>query len=262
MNFKISLAQMHIKPGKIEQNRQQALSMVQSAAAVGSDLVLLPELWSSGYDLENAAQHALSTPEIWSELDRLAALHHIAIGGSLLESRNQHIYNSFRWHSPTADLSASYQKIHLFRLMAEDRWLAGGDYLQEVQTDWGKTGLAICYDLRFPELFRRYALNGVRAVAISAEWPIRRIYHWSTLLRARAIENQMFVYGTNAVGLSGNDTFGGSSAVISPWGEVLVEGSSSAEDLLTAEIDPDTVDQARKFMPVFQDRHPELDRLT
>lgn len=261
MKFKISLAQLHIEPGMVEHNIQNALRMLHSAAAGGCDFVLLPELWSSGYDLENGAQHALASPEIWAEFDRLAAEHQLAIGGSLLESRAGRLYNTFRWHSPAGGLNGVYQKIHLFRLMSEDKWLTGGDHLQEVQAGWGKTGLAICYDLRFPELFRRYALNGVRAVALSAEWPTRRIAHWSTLLRARAIENQIFVFGVNCVGKSGSETFGGASAVISPWGEVLVEGSQDSEDLLIAEIDADVVDQARKFMPIFQDRHPSLDRI-
>jgi len=261
MSFKISLVQMQIRSGQVEANLQHALEIIQAGLAAGSHLVLLPELWSSGYDLENARVHAQATPRIWRELDRLAAEHGCAIGGSLLAEKDGAIYNSFRWHSPAVGSSDAYQKIHLFRLMAEDRWLTGGDHLQSVETAWGKTGLAVCYDLRFPELFRRYALSGACAVALSAEWPLRRVLHWSTLLRARAIENQMFVFAANAVGLSGAETFGGSSAVITPWGETLVEGGQQEEELLTAEIDPAAVEQARAFLPILRDRHPLLDRL-
>jgi omega-amidase len=261
MSFKISLAQLHIEPGRVERNRQTAVQMIEAAAANGSHLVLLPELWSSGYDLQNAVQHAQSTPDIWAELDHLAVTHQLAIGGSLLESRQDHLYNTFRWHNPAGGPITAYQKIHLFRLMEEDQWLTGGDHLQEVQTGWGKTGLGICYDLRFPELFRRYALNGVRAVALCAEWPLRRVTHWDILLRARAIENQMVVFAANAVGPSGGEIFAGSSTIISPTGEALVTGSQDHEDLLSAEIDPAEIDRVRQFMPVFQDRHPTLDRL-
>jgi predicted amidohydrolase len=112
--------------------------------------------------------------------------------------------------------------------------------------------------LRFPELFRQYALSGAVGYFLTAEWPIRRINHWQILLRARAIENQAFMLAANCVGQSGKDQFGGSSAVISPWGEVLVEGDQSNEALLTTGIDTDQIEQARQFMPVFQDRRPEL----
>jgi omega-amidase len=127
-----------------------------------------------------------------------------------------------------------------------------------VPAPWGQTGLAICYDLRFPELFRRYAVGGACGLALSAEWPSRRAAHWQTLLRARAIENQCFVFGANCVGPVFNEQFGGCSAAVSPWGEVLVEGSSSSEELLITEIDTEALEQARSFLPVFQDRRPDL----
>jgi predicted amidohydrolase len=258
MNFKISLAQMHIQPGKVEMNRQRAVEMIAEAAARGSSLVLLPELWSSGYDLENGDRHAAETPQILKELQTLARSSNLHIAGSLLEKTPSGLRNTCSWLSSGADAPLSYSKIHLFRLMQEDTWLSGGDHLQQVPAPWGNTGLAICYDLRFPELFRHYALDGSRAFALCAEWPIRRINHWQTLLRARAIENQAFVFAVNCVGTSGSETFGGRSAVITPWGEVSIEGSQSEEDLLTVEINPTQVEEARSFLPVFQDRRPDL----
>jgi len=141
--------------------------------------------------------------------------------------------------------------------MDEEKWLAPGEKLELVESDWGLTGLGVCYDLRFPELFRHYALRGARLVLLPAEWPARRAYHWQTLLRARAIENQMFLAGCNRVGESKGEVFGGGSAVIDPWGEAVVEGGS-AETLLTAEIDLDQVDTVRSRIPVFKDRRPEI----
>jgi predicted amidohydrolase len=118
-------------------------------------------------------------------------------------------------------------------------------------------GLTICYDLRFPELFRRYALAGAKLIFVPAEWPHPRLMHWQTLLRARAIENQLFVVACNRVGVVGKTHFCGHSAVIDPWGETIVEGDES-EMLLTAEIDLGLVDDVRQRIPIFADRRPEI----
>ncbi|BAJ63186.1 carbon-nitrogen family hydrolase [Anaerolinea thermophila] len=261
MNPVISLAQMHIEPGNLQKNVATAFSMIEKSATRKSTIVLLPELWSSGYDLEKAETYANETPEILKDLTYLAHQYHLSIGGSLLEKSDRGIYNTFYWISPTREILA-YRKIHLFRLMEEDRWLNPGDHLQMVSTEMGQAGLAICYDLRFPELFRQYALSGATIFLLSAEWPLKRIHHWQTLLRARAIENLCFLFAVNCVGPAYKDVFGGSSAIISPWGETLAEGSQTDEDLISAQIDPNQVERARGFLPVFQDRRPDLYHLS
>jgi len=248
---------MNIRFGKPQENLKKAVQMIENTAADGASAVILPELWSSGYDLENAGRHAGHSPEILAELQRLADTHRICIGGSLLESAAGGLFNAFTWIAPQA-VPQVYRKVHLFRLMAEDQWLTPGSQMCAVQAPWGKSGLAVCYDLRFPELFRRYALDGARAFILPAEWPARRSEHWKILLRARAIENQCFLLAANCVGSSPKDQFGGCSALVSPWGEVLAEGSSSEEMVLSARLDTDLLDQAREFMPVFQDRRPDV----
>ena len=122
-------------------------------------------------------------------------------------------------------------------------------------TPWGPAGGAICYDLRFPELFRRYALDGALFCLLPSEWPHPRLAHWRTLLRARAIENQMFVVACNRVVETGDNRFFGHSAVIDPWGETLVEGDES-EVLLFATLDTALVADVRQRIPVFADRRP------
>ena len=258
MTFRISLAQMQIEPGKVDRILQRALEMIELAASRGSAVVILPELWSSGYDLENAARHAAASFDILAELQTIASHHQMIIAGSLLEIEAGRVFNTQHWITPDSPRSVSYRKIHLFRLMDEDRWLSAGGQIQQTPAPWGPTGLAICYDLRFPELFRRYALEGASAIAISAEWPARRIHHWDILLRARAIENQVFVLAVNCVGISGPETFGGSSVVLTPNGDALIQGSKLDDELLTTNIDPDLIRQVRAFMPVFQDRRPEI----
>ncbi len=260
MNPVISLAQMHIEPGNLERNVSTAFAMIEDATKRKSSVVLLPELWSSGYDLDQAEKYASETPYILQALAQMANHHGISIGGSLLENSGQGIYNTFYWVSPREGI-LSYRKIHLFRLMEEDRWLSPGDHLQIVSTELGKAGLAICYDLRFPELFRRYALDSATLFLLSAEWPLKRIQHWQTLLRARAIENLCFMFAVNCVGPAYKDVFGGASAVLSPWGETLAEGSQTNEELITAQIDLNQLERARSFLPIYQDRRPDVYRL-
>ncbi|HMN61052.1 MAG TPA: carbon-nitrogen family hydrolase [Anaerolinea sp.] len=258
MRFTISLAQMQVVFGKPRENLKKAVQFIETTAAHGSHAILLPELWSSGYDLENAASLARHTPEIIAELHRLASHHTLRIGGSLLDHQPDGIYNTFVWVDPALSQPLYYRKIHLFRLMAEHQWLMPGNQPAIIPTPWGLSGLAICYDLRFPELFRGYALEGARTFLLPAEWPDRRIEHWKILLRARAIENQCFMFAVNCIGASPKDQFGGCSAAVSPWGETIAEGSASDEMLLHAELDTELVDQARQFMPVFQDRRPDV----
>lgn len=254
----LSLAQIKVTAGDPEANWERARAAIVEAARRGSQLVLLPELWASGYDLAHWRRHAapLGTGS-FAMVATLAREYDLAIGGSLLESHGDHATNCFALYGPDGELWGSYRKIHLFRLMDEDKWLAAGQTPVIADTTWGAAGLAICYDLRFPELFRRQAVSGARLILLPAEWPTRRIAHWSTLLRARAIENQCFVAACNCVGGSEKDTFGGRSAVIDAWGETVVE-AGPGETLLTATIDLDLADRVRAHIPVLSDRRPEL----
>ena len=186
--------------------------------------------------------------------------------GSMAEQRvlpdgsidEQRCHNTSAFYGPDGKLRAVYRKMHLFRLMAEEQYLTAGSRPGLIPTPWGcPAGVAICYDLRFPELLRQYALQGARLLFLPAEWPHPRLTHWQTLLRARAIENQMFVVGCNRVGSSKGSTFCGHSAVVDPWGELVIEGDERP-GLLTATIDTALADEVRARIPVFADRRPEL----
>jgi len=256
MKFSITLAQMQFKFGKPEVNMERVCSWIVEAARRGSDLVLFPELWASGYDLEQSQIYAQPLGNgLFANLSKLAKEHHIAIGSSLLESQGEKIFNTFTLFGCRGETLAIYRKVHLFRLLNEEKWLNAGKELVTINAPWGKTGLAICYDLRFPEVFRAYALRDVRLVLLVAEWPERRIAHWQKLLQARAIENQYYLAAVNKVGQSQGAKLGGHSAVLDPMGVPVVEGGND-EILLTAEIDLDQVEKIRRWMPVFKDRSP------
>lgn len=259
MKLRISLGQMDVILGNPQANMEKVELLAAEAARRGSDMLLLPELWSTGYDLENAARYATATNEgIFAEVAALARRHGLYILGSCLSKLGDDNFgNTAVLFNSDGDALGTYSKIHLFRLMEEEQYLTGGDRLALLESQWGKLGLAICYDLRFPEMFRTYALRGAKIVFLPSEWPHPRLAHWQTLLRARAIENQYYVVACNRVGTSKDTDFFGHSCIIDPWGQTVVEAGEE-EMVLTAEIDPSRVDAVRRQIPVFDDRRPQL----
>ena len=254
----ISLGQMNIKLGQVEANFATAEGLIADAAGRGSDLVILPELWTTGYDLENAADYADElNAGSFARLSALAEEYRIAIYSSALERSNGDSMNCAAYYDSDGRFCGAYRKIHLFRLFDEHLWLGEGESPTALDLPWGTTGLAICYDLRFPELFRRYAVaDGAGLMLVCAEWPLVRVEHWRTLLMARAIENQCYVAATNACGETGGAVFGGHSMIIDPWGKVITE-ADEAPCLLTGAIDLTEVDKVRQTIPVFEDRRPD-----
>ncbi len=254
----ISLGQMRIQLARVEDNLETANNMIGEAAQGGSDLVILPELWSTGYDLANADRHAAELGSgMFAQLAERARTHRIAVYGSTLERQGRQVMNCASYYAADGALRGLYRKIHLFRLFDEHLWLSEGSAPAVLDCAGGKAGLSICYDLRFPELFRRYAVaDGAKLMLICAEWPLARVGHWRSLLIARAIENQCFVAATNSCGETGGTIFGGHSMIVDPWGMVLAEAGEN-EALLCAEIDLDEVDRVRQKIPVFADRRPD-----
>ena len=255
MKLNISLAQMDVALGEPEKNLSKVREMTAEAHRRRSDVVIFPELWSTGYDLARTQEHATPTDKgIFAEVAKLAKEHSIHIIGSLLSVKGDGHSNTAAIYSPQGQLLGEYSKAHLFRLMEEDKYLVPGRKAPVFELPWGKSALAICYDLRFPELFRKYALADAKVVFLTSEWPYPRLMHWQTLLKARAIENQLFMVACNRVGQSGNWSFFGHSAIYGPSGELIV-GAGEAETLLTAMIDLDAIDEVRQLIPVFDDRN-------
>jgi len=261
MNLTISLAQIDIALGDPAANLKKAGDWAAEAARRGSDLIVFPEMWTTGCDWPNIKELAVSQDKIIQAIGELAKKHNIWLNGSMLAlDENGRPTNTSILFDPQGEQAGLYRKIHLFGVMDEDQYLAAGQHLTTVETLWGESGLAICYDLRFAEMFRSYALQGVNMVYLPAEWPHPRLSHWQTLLRARAIENQMYMVAVNRVGSDGTYNFFGHSAIIDPWGNTLIEGGE-VEVLLTATLDTDEVAAVRQKIPVFDDRRPELYQL-
>ncbi len=260
--FRVALAQLEIAVGQPDENLKRARQLVAQAQEQGAQLVLLPELWSTGYDLARASQLAAPMDTgVFAEMSSLASKFDLYLCGSALEVDEGHYFNTQVLYAPDGRRLVHYRKIHLFRLMNEPDFLAPGTALANAKLPWGKAGFAICYDLRFPEMFRSYALGGAQLLLLSAEWPHPRLEHWRTLLRARAIENQTFVAACNSVGHGNGNVFCGHSMIIDPWGEVLVEAGESSV-VVSAEIDLSHVDEIRARYPFLADSRQDLRKFT
>ena len=248
---------MDIRTGRHEANLARARDFAAQAHEAGADLLLLPELWYHGYDLERAEKWAAPLGEGgFAHMAAMAAEFGLYLVGSTLERHAGGVSNTAAMYSPDGALSGSYRKIHLFRLMQEHRYLAPGDHVTLCPTTWGPTGLAICYDIRFPELTRAMALAGAVLFLVPAQWPLPRVEAWFILARARAVENELFVAACNRVGNDGDVAFPGRSCVVGPLGRVLVEGDDS-ERLLIAQVDLREMRKARRYLTVYEDRRPD-----
>lgn len=257
MTILLALAQIDIHFGNPAANLAAVRALAATAAERGAELLVLPELWSTGYDLTQASQHADAPGTgIVAQIAALAGEQQIAIVGSTLMCSAGQPTNSATVYLPDGTLRASYSKLHLFGLMHEDTYLAPGSEPTLFDAPWGRSALAICYDLRFPELFRAYAVEGAEIIFVPAEWPTPRIQHWRTLVQARAIENQCYLVAVNRVGRDPHNTFGGHSLVVGPQGNMIVEGDDQAA-LLFAELDLAEVAATRAHIPVLRDRRPE-----
>ncbi|WP_028561230.1 carbon-nitrogen family hydrolase [Paenibacillus pinihumi] len=259
--LEVALIQMHIEAGNTEANFTRLKAKLHEAVAGGvkPDVIMFPEMWNTGYALEQinelADEEGRATHELLSAFSREHSVH--LIGGSIAEKRSDGVYNTAYVYNREGDKTADYSKIHLFRLMDEEKHLQAGRKLGELNIEGTPAGLMICYDIRFPELTRKLALDGAKILFVPAEWPHPRLNHWRTLLTARAIENQMYVIACNRVGTSGSTNFFGNSLIIDPWGEIVAEAGEE-ETILRAQIDVSLVDEVRTRIPVFEDRRPSF----
>ena len=222
-------------------------------------VVVLPEIWDVGYAIEEADKYGDPNAEqAITFLGDLAKKYNVWFaGGSVLAKVSSGAVNRALVINPEGKCVNYYDKVHLIPLMDEDIYLKSGDRECLFDIDGVTAACLICYDIRFCEWMRLNAVHGAKVFFISAEWPTIRLDHWIALLRARAIENMMYVVACNRVGNSKNTDFGGHSFVFDPWGNTLYEGSNESEGVFV-EIDPGKVQEIRDHLKVFEVRRPDL----
>ncbi|GGM33875.1 hydrolase [Paraliobacillus quinghaiensis] len=261
MTLSIALFQMDIAFGKPDANKQKIHDSFIEIAEKNIDIVVLPELWTTGYDLTRLDEIAdRNAKDSIAFLSSLAKQYNVNIvGGSIAKLTEQGNTNDMLVINRDGELVKEYEKAHLFRLMDEEKHLIEGktDGLFELEGE--PSAGVICYDIRFPEWIRTHMLDGAKMLFVVAEWPLARIDHWKALLLSRAIENQCFVIACNRVGSDPNNEFGGHSMIIGPWGEIILD-TDTTEGIFLGEIDLNEVDKVRNTIPIFSDRRPDMYR--
>ena len=252
-----SLIQLSVSDTESADERRSRVSALVRTRS-GDDLVVLPELWPLGgfaYEAWSTGAEPLDGPtsDAMSAAARAAGvwLH----AGSIVErDPDGPIYNTSLLFDPEGELRHTYRKIHRFGFdSGEAVTMGAGQEIVTAATEHGTLGLATCYDLRFPELFRALLDAGAQILTVPAAWPARRAAHWTLLARARALEEQSFVLACNTAGTHGGVELAGRSLVVDPWGEVLAE-AGTGEEVLTVEFDPAAVGKTRADFPVLRDR--------
>ena len=258
--MKVSVLQMPVAIGAREENMATLRRMLDAAMKDAPDVVVLPELWDIGFfprPLENYVDDdGAQAQELFSSLAKKHRVH--IVGGSVAVKVGDYIANRCYVFDRDGALVADYDKTHLFSPAKEEKFFRKGDHRAVFSLDGVRCAVAVCYDLRFPELFRRYALEDAALIFLPAAWPTARIEHWATLAQARAIENQVFFVAVNGSGAFANGMpLGGRSAIIDPWGVRLAEADEQ-ESILTAELDFSVRDEIKRTIDVFHDRREDL----
>jgi omega-amidase len=235
----------------------RAEPFIKHAADCGAKLICFPEQFATGWDPQPHKNIQEIHGSIISSLQAFAKDYRIAIIGSLREEHDPLPKNTAVAISRDGRILISYAKMHLFSFCHEHEGNSPGTDLGIFTFDSLTCGIAICYDLRFPELFRLYAQKGVQAVFVPSSWPQSRIRHWELFIAARAAENQMYVLGVNTTGKTPVDQFSGASMTADPHG-TIVSRASDAEQLLFSDIDPEEVKRTRSNFPVEKDRKDAL----
>ncbi|WP_314221681.1 carbon-nitrogen family hydrolase [Streptomyces zaehneri] len=274
--MRASLIQIAVEEGESVESRRVRVAALVREQAGAADLVVLPELWTTGaFAYEEfgseaeplrgptfeAMAKAASDAGVWLHAGSIPERAPSAGGASVDDATEGGaaagegaLYNTSLVFSPSGDLAASYRKIHRFGFDKGEAVLMGaGEELVTVRLPETTVGVATCYDLRFPELFRGLVDAGAETLVIPAGWPERRRAHWTLLARARAVENQAFVLACGTAGTHAGVPQAGHSIVVDPWGEVLAE-AGSGEEILTVEFDPSRVATTREQFPALKDR--------
>lgn len=220
-----------------------------------ADLLVLPELWAAGafrYDQFVDAAEPFDGPTLALARSWASTFDLQVHAGSFVEEDGDRRYNTSVVVSPGGEVLLKYRKVHPFG-RNEARLLTGGDELAVGRIGDLEVGLATCYDLRFPELFRGIVDRGAMATVIASGWPTARVAHWQLFTSARAVEDQMYVIGCNAVGAQAGTELAGLSRVVDPWGTVIVEAGTD-EGFTYADIDATLPLQVRERFPALADR--------
>ena len=256
--MKVALLQLQVLEKNKAANVAHGLALVRKAAPE-HDLLVLPEVWTTGYSLGHLQEEAeTTTSKLVEELCAIAKENNCHIlAGSMPMKHDGKIYNTSVAIDNTGAIVNYYDKVHLFGLFNEERFFAPGQNFNVFKLGDLCCGSTICYDLRFPELFRHLALQGAKLIFCPAEWPEPRGDVWRLLAQARAAEDHIYILAVNCAGTFKGSPFYGHSMVVAPSGKILAEAGMN-EEIVSCEIDLGAIDKVRARINVLNDVRKEL----
>lgn len=258
VTLKVGIVQLASAFGQPEENKKRLAPYIEQASKEGVDTILFPELWDVGFLPDHVAELAQDADnhDLLKWMKESAREYNMNIvGGSIAVQEEGKLYNRCYVIDRTGEVVYHYDKAHLFP-GNEQKYFTQGERNIRFDLDGIPCAVAICYDIRFPELMRKKALSGAVMLFVPAQWA-EPVDHWVTLPKARAIENQMIVVAANGCGQGDGEQSCGQSVVYNAWGEVLVSADQK-EGLLTAQVNPQEVSELRARFPVFKDRRIDL----
>jgi omega-amidase len=260
--MKVAVAQISCSLGDPEANLLKVRDFSRRAKEVGAELIVFPEMTDTGYSMPVIQKHAAPwTSGFVPGLQEIAKDLSIAIISGVSEQDGSCIYNAQVLVDSDGNTAAKYRKTHLYAVapVEEQTCFAPGDTFATFALGGVHFGFSICYDLRFPEMYRKLVTaHDVEAFVISSAWPFPRVEHFRTLAAARAIENQAYVIASNRVGKDDDLWFCGSSAIIDPRGVVIAAASADREELIHADLSEELVHSVRRRVESLAHRRPEL----
>ena len=248
--MKIALVQYSPVWENKEANKNKILSMIENVE--GIELFVFPEMTLTGFTMSSREMSETIQGESFRFFSSIAAKKKSNVFAGIIERRNNRIYNTLIHIKPDGNLAKLYRKVHPFSYSSENKHYNAGTKPAITKIKKWKIGLTICYDLRFPELFRKYGKKKTHLIVTIANWPDTRIEHWRTLLKARAIENQCYVAGVNRVGKDPKLNYVGFSSVFDPMGKEIVTVENE-ENVIVVEIDKNIVNEVREKFPFLDD---------
>ena len=254
--IRLHLVQFATSVGKPLTTLRKLTALLATLRPKPGDTIVFPEMWPSGFSLEDKERLLSENQECRQWMEEYTKRHRCYMMGSMLQFASGKAYNEAYILGPRGKALATYRKIHLFEYGGEHLRFHPGNKIVCSDSPWGPIGLAVCYDLRFPELFRRLARAKARLVIVPSAWPRERLDHFLSLLKARAIENQCFMVGVNKVGPGVHEKpvkYGGHSVIFGPWGEKIVE-MDSRSGIRSVELDFKCVESVRKRYPFLNSR--------
>ncbi len=266
--FKLALCQMKVIDDK-NSNIKKALDMIEISANNGSDLVILPEMFNCPYDNNKFREYAeeKGSSKTLKAISEAAEKFNIYIvAGSIPELKEGKLYNSSFILDRNGEIIGSHRKMHLFDIdipgkiiFKESENLSAGNQITVIETDICKIGVVICYDMRFPELLRIMTLKGAELIVIPGAFNMTTgPAHWETLIRARAVDNQLYMAAASP---AKNEELSyvayGNSMVVDPWGKILARAGEE-EEIIYADIDLSRIKEVREELPVLKNRREDI----